>query len=109
MDGRFVSTIAWSPPVLGAMKRHAKTPLDCHLMIVEPEKYVDEFAKSGAANITVHGEATIHLHRTLQQIKASGATPGVAPNPHPPPDHRENGADSISMFVVLQGNRGFGG
>ena len=72
MDGRFVPNITWGPPVVAAMKKHAKTPLDCHLMIVEPEKYVDDFAKAGAANITVHVEATIHLHRTLQQIKMTG-------------------------------------
>jgi len=73
MDGRFVPNLTWGPPVVAAMKRHAKKPLDCHLMIVEPEKYVDDFAKAGAANITVHVEASVHLHRTLQQIKATGA------------------------------------
>ena len=91
------------------MKKHAKTPLDCHLMIIEPEKYVDDFAKAGAANITVHVEATVHLHRTLQQIKAAGATAGVALNPHTPPDHLEYVLDSIDMVLVMTVNPGFGG
>ena len=109
MDGRFVPNLTWGPPVVAAMKRVATRPLDCHLMIVEPEKYVDEFAKSGAANITVHVEATIHLHRTLQQIKAAGATAGVALNPHTPPDHLEYVLDFIDMVLVMTVNPGFGG
>jgi ribulose-phosphate 3-epimerase len=77
MDGRFVPNITWGPPVVAAMKKHAQRPLDCHLMIVEPEKYVEAFAKAGAANITVHVEASPHLHRTLQQIRATGATRSI--------------------------------
>jgi len=109
MDGRFVPNITWGPLVVAAMKRHAKTPLDCHLMIVEPEKYVEEFAKAGAANITVHVEPSVHLHRTLQQIKATGATAGVALNPHTPPDHLEYVLDSIDLVLVMTVNPGFGG
>ena len=71
MDGRFVPNITWGPPVVAAMKRSATRPLDCHLMIVEPEKYVDAFAGAGAANITVHVEASPHLHRTLQHIRST--------------------------------------
>jgi len=109
MDGRFVPNITWGPPVVEAMKRHAKKPLDCHLMIVEPEKYVEAFAKAGAANITVHVEASIHLHRTLQQIRATGATAGVSLNPHTPPDHLEYVLDSIDLILVMTVNPGFGG
>jgi ribulose-phosphate 3-epimerase len=109
MDGRFVPNITWGPLVVAAMKRHAKRPLDCHLMIVEPEKYVEEFAKAGAANITVHVEPSVHLHRTLQQIKATGATAGVALNPHTPPDHLEYVLDSIDLVLVMTVNPGFGG
>ncbi len=109
MDGRFVPNLTWGPPVVAAMKRHAKTPLDCHLMIVEPEKYVEAFAKAGAANITVHVEVSPHLHRTLQQIKATGATAGVSLNPHTPPDHLEYVIDSIDLVLVMTVNPGFGG
>ncbi|HZR08340.1 MAG TPA: ribulose-phosphate 3-epimerase [Myxococcales bacterium] len=109
MDGRFVPNLTWGPPVVAAMKRHAKTPLDCHLMIVEPEKYVEAFAKAGAANITVHVEVSPHLHRTLQQIKATGATAGVSLNPHTPPDHLEYVLDSIDLVLVMTVNPGFGG
>jgi len=109
MDGRFVPNITWGPPVVEAMKRHAKKPLDCHLMIVEPERYVEAFAKAGAANITVHVEASTHLHRTLQQIRATGATAGVSLNPHTPPDHLEYVLDSIDLILVMTVNPGFGG
>jgi len=109
MDGRFVPNLTWGPPVVAAMKKHAKTPLDCHLMIVEPEKYVDAFAKAGAANITVHVEASVNLHRTLQQIKATGASAGVTLNPHTPPDHLEYVLDEADMVLVMTVNPGFGG
>ena len=109
MDGRFVPNLTWGPPVVEAMKREAKKPLDCHLMIVEPEKYVEAFAKAGAANITVHVEASTHLHRTLQQIRATGATAGVSLNPHTPPDHLEYELDSIDLILVMTVNPGFGG
>jgi ribulose-phosphate 3-epimerase len=109
MDGRFVPNLTWGPPVVAAMKRVAARPLDCHLMIVEPEKYVDAFAKSGAAHITVHVEASPHLHRTLQQIRAAGASPGVALNPHTPPDHVEYVLEFLDMVLVMTVNPGFGG
>jgi ribulose-phosphate 3-epimerase len=109
MDGRFVPNITWGPPVVAAMKRHAKTPLDCHLMIVEPERYIEAFVKAGAANITVHGEASIHLHRTLQQIRNLGATAAAALNPSTPPDHLEYVLDSLDMILVMTVNPGFGG
>ena len=109
MDGRFVPNLTWGPPVVAAMKRVAQKPLDCHLMIVEPEKYVDAFAKAGAANITVHVEASVNLHRTLQQIKATGASAGVTLNPHTPPDHLEYVLDEADMVLVMTVNPGFGG
>src|SRR5213592_1086644 len=109
MDGRFVPNITWGPPVVAAMKKHAKTPLDCHLMIVEPEKYVEAFAKAGAANVTVHVEASPNLHRTLQQIRAAGATAGVSLNPHTPPESIEYVLDSLDLILVMTVNPGFGG
>jgi len=109
MDGRFVPNLTWGPPVVAAMKQHAQRPLDCHLMIVEPEKYVEAFAKAGAANITVHVEASPHLHRTLQQIHALGATAGVSLNPHTPPESIEYVLDSLDLILVMTVNPGFGG
>ena len=109
MDGRFVPNLTWGPPVVAAMKRHAKKPLDCHLMIVEPEKYVEAFAEAGAANVTVHVEASTNLHRLLQQIRATGATAGVSLNPHTPPDHVEYVLDSVDLILVMTVNPGFGG
>ena len=109
MDGRFVPNLTWGPPVVAAMKRVATRPLDCHLMIVEPEKYVEAFAKAGAANITVHVEASPHLHRTLQQIRNTGATAGVSLNPHTPPDQVEYVLEMADMILVMTVNPGFGG
>jgi len=109
MDGRFVPNLTWGPPVVAAMKKVAQRPLDCHLMIVEPEKYVDAFANAGAANVTVHVEASPHLHRTLQQIRASGATAGVSLNPHTPPEMIEYVLESVDMILVMTVNPGFGG
>ncbi|MGZ6144100.1 MAG: ribulose-phosphate 3-epimerase [Myxococcales bacterium] len=109
MDGRFVPNLTWGPPVVAAMKKHASRPLDCHLMIVEPEKYVEAFAKAGAANITVHVEASPHLHRTLQQIHATGATAGVSLNPHTPPEDVEYVLESADLILVMTVNPGFGG
>ena len=109
MDGRFVPNLTWGPPVVAAMKKHASTPLDCHLMIVEPEKYVEAFAKAGAANITVHVEASPNLHRTLQQIRQTGATAGVSLNPHTPPSSIEYVLESADLVLVMTVNPGFGG
>ena len=109
MDGRFVPNLTWGPPVVAAMKKHSSRPLDCHLMIVEPEKYVEAFAKAGAANITVHVEASPHLHRTLQQIRQTGATAGVSLNPHTPPDAVEYVLEAADLILVMTVNPGFGG
>jgi len=109
MDGRFVPNLTWGPPVVAAMKRAATRPLDCHLMIVEPEKYVEAFARAGAANITVHEEASPHLHRTLQHIRSTGATAGVSLNPHTPPDTLDYVLELADMILVMTVNPGFGG
>jgi ribulose-phosphate 3-epimerase len=109
MDGRFVPNLTWGPPVVAAMKRHAQRPLDCHLMIVEPEKYVEAFARAGAANITVHVEASPHLHRTLQLIHAMGPSAGVSLNPHTPPESIEYALDAADLILVMTVNPGFGG
>src|SRR6187551_3770308 len=84
MDGVFVPNISMGLPVVEAIHRHATKPLDVHLMIVQPERYVEAFRAAGAANISVHFEACPHLHRNLQQIKALGCKAGVAINPHTP-------------------------
>ena len=109
MDGRFVPNLTWGPPVVAAMKKHAQKPLDCHLMIVEPEKYVEAFAKAGAHTITVHVEACPHLHRVLQQIRGTGAKAGVSLNPHTPPEDIEYVLDALDLVLVMTVNPGFGG
>ncbi len=109
MDGRFVPNLTWGPPVVAAMKRHASRPLDCHLMIVEPEKYVEAFVKAGAANVTVHVEASPNLHRTLQQIRTLGASAGVSLNPHTPPEAVEYALEVADLVLVMTVNPGFGG
>jgi ribulose-phosphate 3-epimerase len=109
MDGRFVPNLTFGPPVVAAMKRAATVPLDCHLMIVEPERYVGAFAEAGAATITVHEEASLHLHRTLQQIRAAGCSPGVALNPHSPESALDYALDLVDLVLVMTVNPGFGG
>ncbi len=109
MDGRFVPNITIGVPVVEAVRAITKAPLDVHLMIVEPERYVDAFARAGADVITVHAEATTHLHRTLQQIRAAGAQAGVSLNPHSPPDVLEYVLDQVDLVLVMSVNPGFGG
>lgn len=109
MDGVFVPNISFGIPVTEAMKRHAKKPLDVHLMIVEPEKYVEAFHKAGAEVISVHIEACNHLHRNIQQIKALGCKAGVAVNPHTSVAHLENIIHEIDVVCLMSVNPGFGG
>jgi len=109
MDGRFVPNLTWGPPIVAAMKRHAKLPLDCHLMIVEPEKYIDAFAQAGASWISVHVEATAHVHRAVQQIAAAGCKPGVVLNPATPVAHVAEVLDDVHHVLVMSVNPGFGG
>lgn len=109
MDGRFVPNISFGMIIIEAINRLAQKPLDVHLMIVEPEKYIDDFRKAGADTITVHAEACPHLHRTIHQIKESGAKAGVALNPHTPVNILENVIEDIDMVLIMSVNPGFGG
>jgi len=109
MDGRFVPNISFGMFVIEAMKKMAKKPLDVHLMIVEPERYIERFREAGADVISVHYEACPHLHRTIQQIKATGAKAGVALNPHTPVGHLENLLEAMDLVCLMSVNPGFGG
>jgi len=109
MDGRFVSNITIGPFVVKALKSVASVPLDVHLMIEEPERFVPEFAASGADIITVHAEATRHLHGTVQLIKANGARAGVSINPATPVGVLEDILDDLDLVLVMSVNPGFGG
>ena len=109
MDGRFVPNLTIGPPVVAALRRVTKLPLDVHLMIVEPEKLVAEFAAAGADLITVHAEAATHLHRLLQQIRGLGKKAGVALNPATSPDAIRWVLDSLDLVLVMSVNPGFGG
>ncbi len=109
MDGRFVPNITIGPLVVDAVRRATRLTVDVHLMIVEPERRIDDFRKAGADRISVHVEASPHLHRTLQQIRALGCTAGVSLNPHTPPDHLEYVLDALDLVLVMTVNPGFGG
>ncbi|MGB5417039.1 MAG: ribulose-phosphate 3-epimerase [Polyangiales bacterium] len=109
MDGRFVPNITIGPVVVKAIRTATKSVVDVHLMIVEPEKYVQSFAEAGADVITVHAEASTHLHRTLQQIRALGKRAGVSFNPHPPPDCLRYVLPYVDLILVMSVNPGFGG
>ncbi|MNS59301.1 Ribulose-phosphate 3-epimerase [compost metagenome] len=109
MDGRFVPNISFGLPVISAISRQAKKTLDVHLMIVEPEKYVQAFAAAGAHNLTVHIEASTHLHRTIQTIKAEGMKAGVAVNPHTPIHLLNDIIEELDLVCLMSVNPGFGG
>lgn len=109
MDGRFVPNISFGMSIIGQMKKKAKKPLDVHLMIVEPEKYFEEFKKAGADILTVHLEASTHLHRSLQVIKSLGMQAGVAINPHTPVSLLEDTINDIDLVCLMSVNPGFGG
>ena len=109
MDGVFVPNISFGMPVLKAMARHANKPLDVHLMIVDPDRYIQTFADLGAAVLTVHAEACTHLHRTVQAIKAAGMQAGVALNPHTSISVLEDIISDIDLICVMSVNPGFGG
>jgi len=109
MDGRFVPNISFGIPILKAAKKVCTKPLDVHLMIVEPEKYIEAFREAGADIITVHYEACPHLHRTIQQIKETGAKAGVALNPHTPVSVLENIIEIVDLVCLMSVNPGFGG
>ncbi len=109
MDGVFVPNISIGLPVVHAVKKHARKPLDVHLMIVQPERYIEAFREAGAAIISVHAEACTHLHRTIEQIKATGAKAGVALNPHTPVSVLSEVISDIDLVCVMSVNPGFGG
>jgi ribulose-phosphate 3-epimerase len=109
MDGRFVPNLTIGPVVVAAIKKRTRLPLDVHLMIVEPERYLAEFARAGADALTVHVEACPHLHRTLGQIRELGARAGVALNPGTPPHVLEYVLDDLDLVLVMSVNPGFGG
>jgi len=109
MDGVFVPNISFGMPVLEAISKYAKKPLDVHLMIVDPDRYVKTFASLGSANLTVHYEACVHLHRTLQTIKEEGMKAGVALNPHTNINVLEDTINDIDLVLLMSVNPGFGG
>ncbi len=109
MDGVFVPNLSMGLPVVEAVNRHAKKPLDVHLMIVNPERYVEAFQKAGAATISVHVEACPHLHRNIQQLKQMGVKAGVALNPHTPLEALRYVIKEIDLVCVMSVNPGFGG
>jgi ribulose-phosphate 3-epimerase len=109
MDGVFVPNISYGMPVLKAISKHARKPLDVHLMIVDPDRYVKTFAELGSNILTVHYEACTHLHRTLQAIKAEGMQAGVALNPHTNVDLLEDTINDIDLVLLMSVNPGFGG
>ena len=109
MDGIFVPNISFGIPVTEAIHRHATKPLDVHLMIVNPELYLEAFVKAGASIVTVHLEACTHLHRTLQEIRRLGASAGVALNPHTPIELLTEVLEEVDVVCVMSVNPGFGG
>jgi len=109
MDGVFVPNISFGMPVLKAMAQHTKKTLDVHLMIVDPDRYIETFAQIGADILTVHAEACTHLHRTLQAIKDAGMQAGVALNPHTPVSVLEDVINAIDVVCIMSVNPGFGG
>ena len=109
MDGVFVPNISYGMPVLSVIHKHATKPLDVHLMIVDPDRYISTFAKLGSDILTVHYEACTHRHRTLQAIKAEGMKAGVALNPHTPVALLEDIIQEIDVLLLMSVNPGFGG
>ncbi|MFN8415781.1 MAG: ribulose-phosphate 3-epimerase [Cytophagaceae bacterium] len=109
MDGVFVPNISFGFPIMSVLKKHAKKPLDVHLMIVQPEKYISTFREYNADTISVHYEACTHLHRTIYQIKDTGAKAGIAINPHTPVHLLSDVIKDIDMVCMMSVNPGFGG
>jgi ribulose-phosphate 3-epimerase len=109
MDGRFVPNITIGPVVVRAVRKVTKLPIDVHLMIVEPERYVDDFAQAGADVLSVHVEPSYHLSRTLQHIRSLGKKAGVVLNPHTPPDAVEYVLERADLVLVMSVNPGFSG
>ncbi|SMO84236.1 ribulose-phosphate 3-epimerase [Solitalea koreensis] len=109
MDGNFVPNISFGFPVIAAVNHYAKKPLDVHLMIVDPDRYLEDFKKVGAKVLTVHYEACTHLHRTVSKIKELGMKAGVAINPHTPVSVLEDIITDVDLVLIMSVNPGFGG
>jgi ribulose-phosphate 3-epimerase len=109
MDGHFVPNITFGPPVVRAVRKATQLPLDVHLMLADPDRYLDAFAEAGASIITVHAEATPHLHRTVQRIHSLGAKAGVAINPATPVHALEEIVTDVDLLLVMSVNPGFTG
>jgi ribulose-phosphate 3-epimerase len=109
MDGNFVPNLSFGLPSVKAVAKHAKKPLDVHLMILNPDKYIKDFKNAGADYLTVHYEACPHLHRTIQAIKAEGMKAGVALNPHTPVSVLEEVICDLDLVLIMSVNPGFGG
>ncbi len=109
MDGAFVPNISFGMPVIKAIKKHALKTMDVHLMIVDPDRYIEDFKKVGADILTVHYETCSHLHRTVQAIKAQGMKAGVSLNPHTPVSVLEDIITDVDMVLIMSVNPGFGG
>ena len=109
MDGHFVPNITFGPPVVKAIRKHTQLPYDCHLMISDPDKYVPDFVKAGADMISIHAEATDHLHRSLQLIKSFDVKAGIALNPVTPLEYAYEAAEFADFFLLMSVNPGFGG
>ena len=109
MDGVFVPNISYGIPVIKAIKKYAKKPLDVHLMIVDPDRYIDDFQKAGADILTVHYEACNHLHRTVQNISSKGMKAGVSLNPHTPVHLLKDIITDLDLVLIMSVNPGFGG
>ena len=109
MDGCFVPNLTIGPCVIESIRKRTRLPLDVHLMIVEPERYIETYVRAGADLLTVHAEACPNLHRTLTQIREAGAKAGVALNPATPPESIEWVLDNLDLILVMSVNPGFGG
>lgn len=109
MDGNFVPNITFGQQMVRAIRKHANIPLDVHLMIDTPEKFIDEFIDAGADILTVHQEATPHLYRAIQMIKAKGAKAGVSLNPSTPIEMLKSVLDDVDLILIMTVNPGFGG
>jgi len=109
MDGHFVPNITLGPPIVAALRPHSTVPMDVHLMISDPDAYVDDFANAGADSISIHVEAAIHPHRTISRIKELGCKAGIVLNPGTSQDDIEFLADAVDMVLVMTVNPGFGG
>jgi ribulose-phosphate 3-epimerase len=109
MDGLFVPNISFGMPVIAAIQKHAQKPLDVHLMIVDPDRYIETFQKLGAEVLTVHYEACNHIHRSIQKIKSHGMKAGVALNPHTPINHLRDIIQDVDLVCLMSVNPGFGG